>query len=701
MPLPYYVSPEQMMKDKAEYARKGISRGKAIVTIEYRDGVLLVAENPSTLLHKVSEIYDRIAFAGVGKYNEFENLRVAGVRHADVKGYSYSRGDVSAKSLANAYSQALGNIFTQDIKPFEVEVLVVEVGDANGTKNEIYHILYDGTIEDEKNYAAMGGQSEEIRRYLKDNFQESLDLAAALRAGRPRPDGHPEQDPHRARPRGGGAGPDQGAPQVPPHPRRGAPHAPVRDVLGLPARILAPRPLPCYPEIHMKRRIFGLENEYGLTCTLNGQRRLSPDNVARYLFEKVIPGARNANVFLENGARLYLDTGFHPEYATPECDDIVDLVIHDKAGERIVEDLLHQAEKRLREDGISGHILLFKNNTDSAGNSYGCHENYLVSRDVSFQRLAEGLIPFFVTRQIFAGAGKVLQTPRGFHYCLSQRAQHICQEISGATTSSRSIINTRDEPHADAEKYRRLHVIVGDSNMSEVATYLKVGTTALILDMIEDGHFDRDYSLQSPVQAIRDISHDPTLRETIRLKDGRAITPLQLQMEYLEHATRYVQAIDADPVTRDVLARWTYVIEQLADDPMQLNREVDWVIKQQLIQAYMEKNRLSWRDPKVSLMDLQYHDIRPDKGLYFSLVRRDLVDRITDDESIERAKHIPPQTTRARLRGEFIRQANLKGKDYRVDWVYLKLNDPERETILCKDPFQSHDERVERLIRSF
>jgi proteasome alpha subunit len=183
MPLPYYVSPEQMMKDKAEYARKGIARGRSIVTLEYTDGILLVAENPSTLLHKISEIYDRIAFAGVGKYNEFENLRIAGIRHADVKGYSYSRGDVTAKALANAYSQALGNIFTQDIKPFEIEVLVVEVGDANGTKNEIYHILYDGTIEDEKNYAAMGGQSEEIRRYLKDNFQESLDLAAALRLG--------------------------------------------------------------------------------------------------------------------------------------------------------------------------------------------------------------------------------------------------------------------------------------------------------------------------------------------------------------------------------------------------------------------------------------------------------------------------------------------------------------------------------------
>jgi len=451
----------------------------------------------------------------------------------------------------------------------------------------------------------------------------------------------------------------------------------------------------------MKRRIMGLENEYGLTCTLNGQRRLSPDNVARYLFEKVIPGARNANVFLENGARLYLDTGFHPEYATPECDDIMDLCVHDKAGERIVEDLLHQAEKRLREDGISGNILLFKNNTDSAGNSYGCHENYLVSRDVSFQRLAEALIPFFVTRQIFAGAGKVLQTPRGFHYCLSQRAQHICQEISGATTSSRSIINTRDEPHADAERYRRLHVIVGDSNMSELATYLKVGTTAVVLDMIEDGYFDRDFSLQSPVQAIRDISHDPTLRETVKLKDGRSMSALEIQREYLAASRTYYEHQEPDPVTRDVLDRWQDLLDRLDADPMSCSREVDWVIKKDLIETYMSKHRLSWRDPRVSLIDLQYHDIRPDRGLYYLLAKNDMVERLSTDEAIEQAKHIPPQTTRARLRGEFIRRANLKGKDYRVDWVYLKLNDPERETILCKDPFQAHDERVERLIRSF
>jgi proteasome alpha subunit len=181
MPLPYYVSPEQMMKDKAEYARKGIARGRSIVTLEFGDGILLLAENPSSLLHKISEVYDRIAFAGVGKYNEFENLRIAGIRHADVRGYSYSRGDVTARALANAYSQALGNIFTQDIKPFEVEVLVAEVADGNhGSKNEIYHILYDGTIEDEHNYAAMGGQSDEIRRFLKDHYKEGLSLADAV-----------------------------------------------------------------------------------------------------------------------------------------------------------------------------------------------------------------------------------------------------------------------------------------------------------------------------------------------------------------------------------------------------------------------------------------------------------------------------------------------------------------------------------------
>jgi proteasome accessory factor A len=218
--------------------------------------------------------------------------------------------------------------------------------------------------------------------------------------------------------------------------------------------------------------------------------------------------------------------------------------------------------------------------------------------------------------------------------------------------------------------------------------------------MIEDGFMEKDLSLQSPVQAIRDISHDPLLRETVRLKDSRSLTALQIQREYLDYCWRYFQD-KMDPLAKDLLTRWTDILDRLEQDPMQCSQEVDWVIKKDLIETYMTKNRLSWRDPKVSLIDLQYHDIRPDRGLYFVLARRGLLERMATDDAIEAAKHTPPQTTRAKLRGDFIRHANLKGKDYRVDWVYLKLNDPERETILCKDPFQSHDERVERLIRSF
>src|SRR3974390_3359046 len=276
----------------------------------------------------------------------------------------------------------------------------------------------------------------------------------------------------------------------------------------------------------MERRIFGLENEYGVTFTLRGQRRLSPDEVARYLVRRVVSWGRSSNVFLENWARLYLDVGSHPEYATPECDSIQDLVAHDKAGERILEQLVGSAEARLREEGIRGVVFLFKNNTDSAGNSYGCHENYLTSRRDDFAHYAEVLIPFLVSRQIYAGEGKVLQTAGGASYCISQGADHIWEGVSSATTRSRPIINTRDEPHADAERYRRLHVIVGDSNMSEYATYLKIGAQSILLRMLEDPAVVlRDMTLENPIRAIREISHDTTLRRRVRLADrkgGRA-----------------------------------------------------------------------------------------------------------------------------------------------------------------------------------
>src|SRR5204862_403408 len=334
----------------------------------------------------------------------------------------------------------------------------------------------------------------------------------------------------------------------------------------------------------MDRRIFGLETEYGVTCTFRGQRRLSPDEVARYLFRRVVSWGRSSNVFRRNAARLYLDVGSHPEYATPECDDLVDLVTHDKAGERTLEGLLMDAERRLREEGIAGDIYLFKNNTDSAGNSYGCHENYLVGRHGEFSRLADVLIPFLVTRQIVCGAGKVLQTPRGAVYCVSQRAEHIWEGVSSATTRSRPIINTRDEPHADAERFRRLHVIVGDSNMSEFATFLKVGATSIMLRMLEDPSVVlRDMTLENPIRAIREISHDITCRRRVRLANGREASALDIQKEYLTRALKYATTRGFSPLEEQALKMWEHSITAIERDPLALDRECDWVIKYHLI----------------------------------------------------------------------------------------------------------------------
>ncbi len=449
----------------------------------------------------------------------------------------------------------------------------------------------------------------------------------------------------------------------------------------------------------MDRRIFGLENEYGVTCTFRGQRRLSPDEVARYLFRRVVSWGRSSNVFLRNGARLYLDVGSHPEYATPECDNVVDLVAHDKAGERILEGLLVDADRRLREEGIAGEIYLFKNNTDSAGNSYGCHENYLVGRHGEFGRLADILIPFLVTRQIICGAGKVLQTPRGAVYCVSQRAEHIWEGVSSATTRSRPIINTRDEPHADAERFRRLHVIVGDSNMSETTMLLKVGATDLVLRMVEAGVVLRDMTLDNPIRAIREVSHDMTGRSRVRLANGREMSALEIQYEYLSRAKDFTDANGLDPISKRVLEMWERALSSIEEGNLdKIAREIDWVTKYQLIERYRIKHDLPLSAPRVAQLDLAYHDVHRGRGLYYLLQRNGAVDRVTRDLDIFEAKSIPPQTTRAKLRGEFIRRAQEKRRDFTVDWVHLKLNDQAQRTVLCKDPFRSVDERVEKLI---
>ena len=430
--------------------------------------------------------------------------------------------------------------------------------------------------------------------------------------------------------------------------------------------------------------------------------RLSPDEVARYLFRRVVSWGRSSNVFLENGARLYLDVGSHPEYATPECDSIADLVVHDKAGERILEHLVGSAEARLREEGIRGVMFLFKNNTDSAGNSYGCHENYLTSRRDDFGHYAEVLIPFLVSRQIYAGAGKVLQTARGAMYCISQRAEHIWEGVSSATTRSRPIINTRDEPHADAERFRRLHVIVGRLQHERVR-HLPEGRRHQhpAADAGGPGGGAAGHDAGEPDPGHQGDQPRHHLQRRVRLANGREASALDIQSGVSQPG----QALPGDqrpvapggPGPRHVGA----LPDRARDGPDgRFDRECDWVTKYHLIERYRASDDIPLTHPKVALIDLQYHDVSRDRGLFYKLQKAGMVERMCTDEQIDNAIEQPPQTTRAKLRGEFIRRAKERRRDFTVDWVHLKFNDQAQRTVLCKDPFKSRDERVEKLIAS-
>jgi len=449
------------------------------------------------------------------------------------------------------------------------------------------------------------------------------------------------------------------------------------------------------------RRIYGLENEYGIMCTLKGQRRLSPDEVARYLFRKVVTWGRSSNVFLPNGSRLYLDVGSHPEYATAECDSLLDVVAQDRAGEYILNDLRVSAEERLADEGIRGDIHIYKNNTDSAGNSYGCHENYLTSRTDDQARLSEVVIPFLITRQIFSGAGKLLMTAKGPLFTIAQRAEHIWETSSSATTRSRPIINTRDEPHADAEHYRRLHVIVGDSNMSDYATFLKVGSMACVLRMFENPEIDfRDLTLESPVRAIREISHDITCKKKVKLKNGKEMSALDIQRIYLDKAISYSESFGFTEEETRALQMWEHCVSTIESDPLKLETEVDWVAKYHLVSRYSQKHDISLGDPRCHLIDLQYHDIDPTRGIYYHLRNKNIMKSVCSEEQIVTATESAPTTTRAHLRSQFITAAQLKKRDYTVDWVHLKINDQSQRTVLCKNPFKNVDDRVQKLIDS-
>jgi len=450
----------------------------------------------------------------------------------------------------------------------------------------------------------------------------------------------------------------------------------------------------------MQKRIYGVETEYGIIFTPEGRKTLPVEKAIRFLFEKLITTEHFLNVFLENGARFYQDTGCHPEYATPECASPRQLIVYDKAGERVLEDLQIYAEERIREERIAGNLSIFKNNTDFVGNSYGCHENYLVDRDVDFYYLAEQLIPFLVTRQIYSGAGKVFQTQEGVHYCISQRAQHIYQKISGTTTNDRSIINTRDEPHADRERYRRLHVIVGDSNMSEYTNFLKVGACAVVLQMIEDNYINKDFTLRNPVKAIKDISHDTSCKRKLRLDNGREYSPIEIQLEYCQMAQRYVEHYPVSEDLMEAVGMWQYVLDRLQHNPGDLDRKIDWIIKRKLIHNWTKRRGARWDDPRVFMLDLQYHDIRLNRGLFYLLERRGAVDRILNDEEVLKAKTEPPHNTRARMRGEFIKLARQNGIQYDLDWSNIRLGNLLNVRVMCNNPFETDTQKVEELVRT-
>ena len=363
------------------------------------------------------------------------------------------------------------------------------------------------------------------------------------------------------------------------------------------------------------------------------------------------------NAVLTNGARYYVDHA-HPELSTPECADARSIVVFDRAAEQILVESM-AAARRVMPEGQE--IVVYKNNSDGKGNSYGCHENYLMDRQLPFGRIVSQITPHFISRQIFCGAGKVGSEAGGLShrevpFQLSQRADFFEEEVGLETTLKRPIVNTRDEPHCDATKYRRLHVIIGDANLSEVATFLKVGTTAIVLAMIEDDALPREFVFNAPIWALRRVSYDLELRAPLELVDGTTVTALDVQWELFDRARKYADSVGLECVGQavgtEVLRRWEEVLTGLESDPMTLSTQLDWVAKYRLIEGYRERHGLEWDDARLAAMDLQYHDLRPGKSLFARLG----MERITDDAEVTLAMSEPPTDTRAYFRGKCLQK---------------------------------------------
>ena len=443
----------------------------------------------------------------------------------------------------------------------------------------------------------------------------------------------------------------------------------------------------------------GVETEFGVAAYDGSRQVLTPEEVARYLFRPVVAQHRSSNVFTANASRLYLDVGSHPEYATAECDSLSQLLAYDKAGERIFHRLSQQCDEALRNDGFAGSTYLFKNNVDSRGNSYGAHENYLISRELALKSFGQQLLPFLITRQLICGAGKIA----GEKFVISQRADQVWEGVSSATTRTRPIINTRDEPHGDSHRFRRMHVIVGDSNMSEPTFALKVGSMLLVIEMLEAGFDLPDMELADPIAHIRGIAADPTGATELTLASGGTVTALEVQQRTLEAAKRWLKQRPDEGTPNEEMARvvdlWTRVLDAIAtQDFSGVDTEIDWVIKRKLLTQFKDRLGCGWDHPKLAQIDLTYHDINPDRGLFYVLERKGLAARWIDDTAIEEAVDNPPATTRAAIRGEFLTAVRERGLAHNVDWVHLKVNRPEPRTVELLDPFATTDDAAADLI---
>ena len=454
------------------------------------------------------------------------------------------------------------------------------------------------------------------------------------------------------------------------------------------------------------QRIMGLETEFGLMCASGsgGEPPLDVEAAAAELFRPILAAGGSTNSFLPNGARLYLDVGAHPEYATAECRSVADLVANDRAGERLCASMAAQADSRLASKGVGGRIHLFKNNLDAAGNSFGCHENYLVRRRTDYRTRIAATLPYFVTRQIVAGAGYIRRAKDGpAAYCFSQRADQMWDAISSASTRSRPMINTRDEPHGDPELYRRMHVIVGDSNMCEATTALKVAATQAVLAMLEDGGILPRMELADPVMAIRDTSADLAGRARLELADGGWITPIEVQERTREAVLRHFDArgytAELDASTSYLLDLWGRAVESVkSGDPSAVATEIDWAAKLSLFSRYMERAGATLDDPRLARLDLAYHDITA-AGLRPSMEETGMLRTFASSEAVQAAMTTPPSDTRAKLRGDFVEKARRRRLDYAVDWTNLRLLEAEgTRSVVLKDPFASVDERVDRLM---